>query len=131
VRKLWVVSVAVRSGCVLAACGGGSSSNSSGTNSGSTAGKAGSYKVGWGAGLQLKGTAGTSRASTPRSTSAQRWSASRVSRCYENLDKTLMSDVVPWVPYLWSFAQHVTAPTSRSGSSTSSAARSGMHVAVK
>jgi peptide/nickel transport system substrate-binding protein len=29
--------------------------------------------------------------------------------CYENLDKTLMADVVPWVPYLWSFAQHVTS----------------------
>ena len=46
-RKLWVVSVAVLSGCILAACGGGSSSNSSGTGSGSTAGRGGTYKVGW------------------------------------------------------------------------------------
>jgi peptide/nickel transport system substrate-binding protein len=46
-RKLWVVSVAVLSGCILAACGGGSSSNSSGTGSGSTPGRGGTYKVGW------------------------------------------------------------------------------------
>jgi peptide/nickel transport system substrate-binding protein len=30
--------------------------------------------------------------------------------CYENLDKKLMTQVVPWVPYLWSFTQHVTGP---------------------
>jgi peptide/nickel transport system substrate-binding protein len=30
--------------------------------------------------------------------------------CYGNLDRKLMSDVVPWVPYLWSFATHVTGP---------------------
>jgi ABC-type transport system substrate-binding protein len=30
--------------------------------------------------------------------------------CYENLDKTLMTTVVPWVPYLWSTATHITAP---------------------
>jgi peptide/nickel transport system substrate-binding protein len=29
--------------------------------------------------------------------------------CYENLDKKLMTTVVPWVPYLWSFATHITA----------------------
>src|SRR5262249_37412467 len=46
-RKLWVVSVALLSGCVLAACGGGSSNNSTRTNGGSTAGKGGTYKVGW------------------------------------------------------------------------------------
>jgi peptide/nickel transport system substrate-binding protein len=30
--------------------------------------------------------------------------------CYENLDKYMMTDVVPWVPYLWSYAQHISAP---------------------
>jgi peptide/nickel transport system substrate-binding protein len=30
--------------------------------------------------------------------------------CYENLDKYLMTNVVPWVPYLWSTATHITAP---------------------
>jgi peptide/nickel transport system substrate-binding protein len=30
--------------------------------------------------------------------------------CYEKLDRFLMTDVVPWVPYLWSFATHITAP---------------------
>ena len=46
-RKLWLLCAAVLSGCVLAACGGGSSSNSSGTNSGSSPSKGGTYKVGW------------------------------------------------------------------------------------
>jgi hypothetical protein len=32
-------------------------------------------------------------------------------QCYGDLDKKLMTDVVPWVPYLWSFATHVTGPT--------------------
>jgi peptide/nickel transport system substrate-binding protein len=31
--------------------------------------------------------------------------------CYGDLDKKLMTDVVPWVPYLWSFATHITGPT--------------------
>jgi len=30
--------------------------------------------------------------------------------CYGNLDRKLMTDIVPWVPYLWSFATHVTGP---------------------
>jgi peptide/nickel transport system substrate-binding protein len=30
--------------------------------------------------------------------------------CYENLDKDMMTNVVPWVPYLWSYAQHISAP---------------------
>ena len=30
--------------------------------------------------------------------------------CYGNLDRKLMEDVVPWVPYLWSFATHITGP---------------------
>jgi hypothetical protein len=30
--------------------------------------------------------------------------------CYENLDKYLMTNVVPWVPYMWSLATHITAP---------------------
>jgi peptide/nickel transport system substrate-binding protein len=52
--------------------------------------------------------------------------------CYENLDKTMMTDVVPWVPYLWSFAQHVTSQNvtkwefDQFGGSTAYA-----HVAVK
>ena len=33
--------------------------------------------------------------------------------CYENLDKKLMTDVVPWVPYLWSSATHIAGRTSR------------------
>ena len=31
-------------------------------------------------------------------------------QCYGDLDKKLMTDVVPWVPYLWSFATHITGP---------------------
>jgi peptide/nickel transport system substrate-binding protein len=31
--------------------------------------------------------------------------------CYGDLDTKLMEDVVPWVPYLWSFATHITGPT--------------------
>jgi peptide/nickel transport system substrate-binding protein len=52
--------------------------------------------------------------------------------CYENLDKKMMTDVVPWVPYLWSFAQHVTSQNvtkwefDQFGGSTAYA-----HVAVK
>jgi ABC-type transport system substrate-binding protein len=30
--------------------------------------------------------------------------------CYERLDKYLMTAVVPWVPYMWSLATHITAP---------------------
>jgi hypothetical protein len=30
--------------------------------------------------------------------------------CYEALDKKLMTQVVPWVPYFWSFAQHIVGP---------------------
>src|SRR5262249_4962801 len=30
--------------------------------------------------------------------------------CYENLDRTLMTNVVPWVPYLWQYAAHITGP---------------------
>ena len=30
--------------------------------------------------------------------------------CWENLDKKMMTQVVPWVPYLWSYAQHISAP---------------------
>ena len=30
--------------------------------------------------------------------------------CYEDLDKYLMETVVPWVPYMWSLATHITAP---------------------
>jgi peptide/nickel transport system substrate-binding protein len=29
--------------------------------------------------------------------------------CYENLDKYLMSKVVPWVPYLWSYVTRITS----------------------
>ena len=31
--------------------------------------------------------------------------------CYGDLDRKLMTEVVPWVPYLWSFATHITGPT--------------------
>ena len=31
-------------------------------------------------------------------------------KCYEDLDKKLMEQVVPWVPYLWSNAQNVIGP---------------------
>jgi peptide/nickel transport system substrate-binding protein len=30
--------------------------------------------------------------------------------CLENLDKKLMEQVVPWIPYFWSFAQHIIGP---------------------
>jgi len=30
--------------------------------------------------------------------------------CYASLDKKLMTQVVPWVPYLWSTSTHITAP---------------------
>ena len=30
--------------------------------------------------------------------------------CYENLDKHLMTKVVPWVPYLWSYVTRITSP---------------------
>jgi peptide/nickel transport system substrate-binding protein len=29
--------------------------------------------------------------------------------CYENLDKYLMSNVVPWVPYMWSYVTRITS----------------------
>jgi peptide/nickel transport system substrate-binding protein len=29
--------------------------------------------------------------------------------CYENLDKTLMTKVVPWVPYMWSYVTRITS----------------------
>jgi len=29
--------------------------------------------------------------------------------CYEKLDKWLTTNVVPWVPYLWSYATHITS----------------------
>jgi peptide/nickel transport system substrate-binding protein len=29
--------------------------------------------------------------------------------CYESLDKYLMTKVVPWVPYLWSYATHISS----------------------
>ena len=40
--------------------------------------------------------------------------------CYENLDKKLTTQVVPWVPWLWATRCTSRARTSRSGSSTSS-----------
>jgi hypothetical protein len=29
--------------------------------------------------------------------------------CYENLDKYLMTQVVPWVPYMWSYVTRITS----------------------
>jgi len=29
--------------------------------------------------------------------------------CYENLDKTLMTKVVPWIPYMWSYVTRITS----------------------
>jgi hypothetical protein len=29
--------------------------------------------------------------------------------CYESLDKLLMTKIVPWVPYLWQYAAHITS----------------------
>ena len=36
-------------------------------------------------------------------------SASRASRCFENLDKYMMTNVVPWVPYLNSYVTRITS----------------------
>jgi peptide/nickel transport system substrate-binding protein len=30
--------------------------------------------------------------------------------CYEGLDRTIMTKVVPWVPYLWQYSAHITGP---------------------
>ena len=30
--------------------------------------------------------------------------------CYEALDRTIMTKVVPWVPYLWQYSAHITGP---------------------
>ena len=52
--------------------------------------------------------------------------------CYENLDKTLMTKVVPWVPYLSSFATHITAPNVAKWSFDQFSGSTGYaHVAVK
>ena len=52
--------------------------------------------------------------------------------CYENLDKNLMTKVVPWVPYLWSFATHITAPNVTKWSFDQFGGTTGYaHVAVK
>ena len=52
--------------------------------------------------------------------------------CYENLDKTLMTNVVPWVPYLSSFATHITAPNVTKWSFDQFSGSTGYaHVAVK
>jgi hypothetical protein len=40
--------------------------------------------------------------------------------CYENLDRYMMTRVVPWVPYLSYYAVHITGPRFRSGSSINS-----------
>ena len=48
-----------------------------------------------------RATSPTSRASTPTSTPAAPSSAQARTTCWENLDKKLMTQVVPWVPYLW------------------------------
>ena len=29
--------------------------------------------------------------------------------CYEKLDKKLMTDIVPWIPYLWSSVTRITS----------------------
>ena len=48
----------------------------------------------------------TSRASTRTSTGCAQARRRRAHACYENLDKKLMTKVVPWVPYLWSNDVH-------------------------
>ena len=34
-------------------------------------------------------------------------SATRASTCYAALDKKLTTQIVPWVPYLWSYVNNV------------------------
>ena len=46
------------------------------------------------------------RASMPTSTSARPTVETRIA-CYSALDKKLTTQIVPWVPYLWSYAQTV------------------------
>ena len=49
------------------------------------------------------------RASTPTSTSAALLVGDARVSCYAALDKKLTWNIVPWVPYLWSYAQSVSS----------------------
>jgi len=52
--------------------------------------------------------------------------------CYQDVDKKLMEQVVPWVPYLWSFASNITGPTvTKSSFDQSSGGLAYAHMAVK
>ena len=52
--------------------------------------------------------------------------------CYETIDRTLMTKVVPWVPYLWQFQAHITGPTvTQWGYDQFSGGIAYAHVAVK
>ena len=56
-----------------------------------------------------RATSPASRASTPTSTSAAPLVGDARVSCYAALDKKLTRKVVPWVPYLWSYAQSVSS----------------------
>jgi peptide/nickel transport system substrate-binding protein len=50
--------------------------------------------------------------------------------CFQNLDKKLMEQVVPWIPYLWSFATNITGPTGKSQFDQFAGSLGYAHVAV-
>jgi peptide/nickel transport system substrate-binding protein len=52
--------------------------------------------------------------------------------CYAKIDQTLMTTVVPWIPYVWRFQQHITGPkVAKWGFDQFSAGTAYAHVAVK
>jgi len=52
--------------------------------------------------------------------------------CYENLDKYLMTNVVPWVPYMWSYVTRITSKNvTKYGFDQFSTTPAYAHIAVK
>ena len=63
---------------------------------------------------QIPGRASPSRAWTPTSTPARRsptTQADQRNQCFADIDKKMMEEVVPWVPYLWAKNLTVTGKT--------------------
>jgi len=52
--------------------------------------------------------------------------------CYENIDKYLMTSVVPWVPYMWSYVTRITSKNvTKYGFDQFSTTPAYAHIAVK